>query len=147
MRRLFIYLLLLSLPTATVHAPAQACSFSWKKGWSPKEIKRRSDVRKVTGVFRLKELKGERRTDSEGTEYVINGEFVGTLESNGGVVRNTIHEAPDDTTTCRYGSYFKPEADAKGTFWISRTKKDGRYPILLWEGEYLMTADAVEKKG
>jgi hypothetical protein len=130
-----------------IHAPVDACSFSWKKGWSPNEIKRRADVRRVEGVFTLKELVGERHTDPEGIDWVSDGKFIGALESKNGVIRNTVHEAPDDTTTCRYGSYFKPEANAKGSFWISRTKKDGRYQILLWEGEYLKAAkNAAEQR-
>lgn len=143
MRPFWAAFLVLAVPSAVVSTPAYGCSFSWKKGWAPEEIKRRADVRKLEGVFRLEEVLGERHTDEDGTEWIWNAEIVGSIESKGGQIWNTIHDAPDDTTTCRYGSYFKPESDAKGAFWITRSKKSGRYRILLWEGDYLRA----EEKG
>ena len=129
-----------------MHAPqALACSFAWKRGWSPEEIKKRYDVREVRGVFRLSELTGHRFTDEDGSEWIENAVFEGTIEPRRGKPWRTYHPAPDMRTTCYVGSYFKPTADAEGTFWISRKKVDGRYQILLWEGEYIPAQNAQDK--
>lgn len=124
---------------ALVSTPASACSFTWKKGWSPDEIKERSDVRKVKGTYRLVEVAGERFTDDDGEEWVRDASYHGRLNTLRGTGWDTYHEPRLQELTCIY--YFKPEADAKGTFWISRKKVDGRYRILLWEGEYLPASD------
>ena len=118
---------------------AQACNFSWKKGWSPDEIKQREDVRKVVGTFRIMEISGEHFTDAEGKEWIRNARYVGRLETARGTGWDTAHPLRIEDLTCVY--YFKPEADAEGTFWISRRKVDGRYEILLWEGTYLPQTD------
>lgn len=121
---------------------ASACTFSWKRGWSPDEIKTRYDVREVRGTFRLAELTGRRFTDEEGVQWIQNGIYEGTIEPRRGKPWRTFHPAPDMRTTCYAGTYFKPTADARGTFWISRKKVDGRYQILLWEGEYIPAQNA-----
>jgi len=128
---------LLALAAIAAPLPAEACSASWQRGWSPKEIKRRADVRMVKGTWHMEALEGRRVTDAEGQEWVMDGRFTGRIETARGWVWATWHEAPDERTTCFVGMYFKPTADAKGTFWIARSKVDGRYRILLWEGEYL----------
>jgi hypothetical protein len=138
-------ILLAALAALATPLPAEACSASWKRGWSPKEIKRRADVREVEGTWRLSELQGQRYTDGDGQEWVIDGRFTGRIETARGWVWETWHEPPDERTTCYVGRYFKPVADAKGRFWITRSKVDGRYRILLWEGEYLPSPGAAPK--
>lgn len=118
--------------------PAHACTFAWKRGWSPEEIKQRPDVRMVEGTWAMQTLEGDRTVDEEGQHLVINGRFLGRITAKRGTRWSTWHRAPDHTTTCYVGSYFKPEADAKGTFWIARRKVGGRFEILLWEGEYVI---------
>jgi hypothetical protein len=130
--------LLLALAAVAAPGAAEACTFSWKRGFSPEEIKRRPDVREVKGTWRMSALEGERFTDDEGQEWVRGGRFTGRIETTRGTRWSTWHRPPDMTTTCYIGSYFKPEADAKGTFWIARRKVGGRFEILLWEGEYVI---------
>lgn len=127
----------LALATLTMPTLAEACSASWARGWSPREIKRRADVREVKGTWRMEALDGRHVTDADGQEWVVGGRFIGRIEAPRGWGWATWHEPPDETTTCSIGMYFKPTADAKGTFWIARSKVDGRYRILLWEGYYL----------
>lgn len=129
--------LTLALVTLTMPTLAEACSTSWARGWSPREIKRRADVRMVKGTWHMEALEGRRETDAEGQEWVIDGRFIGRIETPRGWAWATWHEAPDEITTCFATMYFKPTGDAKGTFWIARSKVEGRYRILLWEGEYL----------
>jgi len=136
--------ILIALTMAASPPAAHACSFSWKRGWSPDEIKQREDVRAVQGTWRMGALEGERFTDEEGQEWVRDGRFVGRIEEEHGVRWSTWHLAPDERTTCSAGTYFNPMADAKGTFWIARRKVDGRFEILLWEGEYLPQPQAAE---
>lgn len=132
----------LALLLAGMAAPSavQACTFRWARGWSPEEIKRRADVRKVRGVWRRTSLEGRPFTDEEGQEWITNARFLGRIETRRGTGWDTEHPAPDHSTTCFVGAYFKPEFDAAGTFWISRRASGGRYRILLWEGEYVPPA-------
>ena len=122
----------LSLPTA-----GQACSWVWEEGWSPEEIKQRADVRKVRATYKMLQVAGKTGTDENGETIVYNAEFRGRLETLRGTGWDTYHEPPMYDLTCQIGNYHKPETDATGTFWISRKKKNGRYRILLWEGDYL----------
>ncbi len=112
-------------------APASACTFTWQKGWSPEEIKKRGDIRRVTGTFEVQDRSGS------GDEYgdLYEGTIYGRLSTLRGTGWDTWQEFHRISLDC--GAYEKPLADAQGTFWISRKKKDGRYQIYLWEGEYL----------
>lgn len=124
------------LAASTLLAPAaQACSLTWAPGWSPDEIKERADVRKVRGTYRLVEIAGERFTNDNGEEWVRDAKYLGQLNTLRGTGWDVIHEPRIPDLTCIY--YFKPEADATGTFWISRSKVDGRYRLMLWEGDYI----------
>lgn len=112
-------------------SPALACSFSWGSGQSPGEIRKRADVRKIEGVFRYGS--GQGVLDEQGELY--RGRITGRVEARTGRVWNTIQLFDQLLVEC--AAYHKPVADARGTFWISRHKSDGRYNMLLWEGEYL----------
>lgn len=122
----------LALPTS-----ANACSWVWKDGWSPEEIRERDDVRKVRGTYRMLQVAGDVGADENGGTVVSNAQFRGRLETLRRTGWDTYHEPPIYDLTCQVGNYHKPETDAKGTFWISRKRVHGRYRILLWEGEYL----------
>ncbi|MEP0191230.1 MAG: hypothetical protein ABJP70_11460 [Erythrobacter sp.] len=119
--------------------PATACSFSWSPGYSPDEIKERANVRRVKGRFVAQDMTGS--ADENGELY--EGKIFGRLETLRGTGWDTWQEFHRISLDC--GAYLKPLADAQGTFWISRRKKDGRYQILLWEGEYLPATDDVNE--
>lgn len=121
--------------SAILTPSVQACSFTWAPGWSPDEIKERTDVRKVRGTYRLLEIAGERFINDDGEEWVRDATYLGRLDTARGTGWDVAHEPRIPDLTCIY--YFKPEADATGTFWISRRKEDGRYRLLLWEGDYI----------
>lgn len=129
---LAIALTALGLPTAS-----NACSASWLPGWSPEEILERKDVRRVHGTYRLLQVSGNPQTDQNGQPVIVNAEFRGRIDTLRGTGWNVYHDPPMYELTCTYGMYFKPETDATGTFWISRRKVNGRYRLLLWEGEHL----------
>ncbi|MXO90050.1 hypothetical protein [Pontixanthobacter aquaemixtae] len=109
---------------------AFACSFSWKEGFSPEEIKQREDVRKVTGTIEIGELQGSADENGELWEGTIFSRIT-TLRGTGWETWQNFHRVSLDC-----GAYRKPLANGRGIFWISRQKIDGRYEILLWEGEY-----------
>lgn len=116
-------------------SPTAACSFSWQKGWSPEEIKQRDDLRSVKGRFVLEDSSLSRSNDGL---YTL-GTITGRLETQRGTGWSTWQDYSEISVDC--GAYRKPLADAEGTFWISRKRKDGRYQIYLWEGEYLPVKD------
>ena len=112
-------------------APAHACSFSWKPGYSPREIKLRTDVRLVRGIFHVVDVQGTVTPDGE----LDTGTIYGRLDTKRGTGWDTVQNYSHFSVEC--GAYRKPTAEAKGIFWIERRQTDGRYAMLLWEGEYL----------
>lgn len=126
---------------------AHACSISYKKGYSPEEIKRRYDVRKIEGVFKLTEITGEHFTNENGEDMIRYAKLLGQISSKNGRVWRTIQPPPDalfiDICGCDCW-YHKPEADATGTFWITRNAKGDRFELLLWEGDYLPKSEAAD---
>jgi hypothetical protein len=149
MRSLIALLLALCLSVGVVPSPANACSIGYKRGWSPEEIKRRPDVLRVEGTFRLTEVSGERFINAEGEERVRDAKLLGTIQSGRKRVWRTIQRPPDAMLIEMCGCdcwYHRPEGDATGTFWIRREPRRGRYELLLWEGDYLPRPEPSEKK-
>jgi hypothetical protein len=94
----------------------------------------------IRGTFRVEEFVGEPLgEDPELGPIYRDAHFLGHIKSQSGTDWSTIHEAPVATTLTCY-RYLKPTHDASGTFWISRRREDGRFELLLWEGEYLQAA-------
>ena len=119
---------------------ASACTLEWLPGYSPEEIKERSDVRMIQGTFRVEEFVGEPLGDDPELGPIFrDARFLGHIESRSGGEWSTIHDAPEATTLTCY-RYLKPTNDASGTFWISRRREGGRFELLLWEGEYVQAA-------
>lgn len=113
---------------------AHACSFSWKPGYSPDEIKAREDVRMVKGEFHFEGGWGELRPDGSLDRGVLRGR-IETLRGTGWDT-----EQPYDQFAADCGAFLGPVADGQGVFWIERRKKNGRYQMLLWEGAHLPAA-------
>jgi hypothetical protein len=149
MRTFVASLFALGLLAGAASSPANACSISYKRGKSPEEIKRRADVQKLKGTFRLTEVSGERFINEEGEERVRDAKLLGTIQSSSKKSWRTIQPPPSEMLHEMCGCdcwYHRPEGDATGTFWIKRVARKGRYELMLWEGEYLTTANMVEKK-
>lgn len=159
MKRIFLVSLALAIPAAIPAAPAYACSFSWKKGQSPGDVKRSPKNKKVKGTFKLEKIVGE---DSDGKErvYYASGDWpgtiyearvVGTITSESGKKWKTINEVMPEATEDQCldyiaGQFPVPEADAQGTFWMEIATRRGRHRIVIWEGQYLPRPDQSEMK-
>ena len=123
------------LLTGAFPQSAAACSWGYKPGHSPEDIKRRTDVIVIEAKYRLEEMRGEPGINEEGEEVLFNPEVVGHIEM-GARRWPTIHEPQLEWATCILPAK-GPAADASGTFWITERREHGRYRILYWEGEYL----------
>jgi hypothetical protein len=111
-------------------APAEACSFSWRRGNSPAEIRENPALRTVSGTFRFIQNpeNGHIVTDARGYAY-------GRIDSTRGRPRywNTV-QLPLYEISIECGAYTAPTGNgATGTFWISRQRRNGRYRLMLWE--------------
>ena len=123
------------LLTGGLPSSVAACSWGYKSGYSPEEIKRRTDVTAVRANFRFEEMRGEPGVNEEGEEVLLNAVVVGRIEI-GITLLETIHYPARELGTCQFPGT-GPAADARGTFWITDRAEDGRHRILYWEGEYL----------
>ncbi len=99
---------------------------------SPQEAREdiRSDesLRRIEGIFRVE-------GDIEWPEgYLASGVVRGQIESDTGRTYPVRFEYNEIYVQC--GIQFTPPIDASGTFWITRRSRDGRYEMMLWEGEY-----------
>ena len=119
---------------------AAACSWSYKQGFSPEDVQRRTDVIVIEATFRFEEMRGEPGVNDEGEEALIDPEVVGHIEM-GARRWPTIHNPQRGFATCIFPET-GPAADASGTFWITERREHGRYRILYWEGEYLRPEQA-----
>jgi hypothetical protein len=130
--------LILSLPAALAATGAVACSMDMRPVRERVEkIKADPDVRLVKGVFHFEEVRGEPMNDPDHPGWLLDAVILGKVETLRGTAFETAHAAPDESTTCYVGTYFKPVTEASGTFYLSRRKTDGRYELLHWDGEYL----------
>lgn len=109
---------------------ADACSFSWKRGNSPAELRENPDLRRVSGTFRfIQRESGEIATNARGEAY-------GRIDSARGRYWNTI-QFPMYEIAIECGAYLAPTGNgATGTFWIARDRTGGRYRLRMWEGRY-----------
>ena len=131
-------ILALGLPIALAATGAAACSMDMRPVRERVEqIKADPGVRLVKGVFHFEEIRGEPMNDPDYPGWLLDAVILGKVETLRGTAFETSHAAPDESTTCYVGTYFKPGGDASGIFYLSRRKKDGRYELLHWEGEYL----------
>ena len=110
---------------------AEACTFTWERGYSPREIRENSELLVVTGTFRFVQdpATGRLVTDSRGWPY-------GRIESPRGQHWNTV-QLPLYEISIECGAYTAPTGnDATGTFWIARERENGRHWLLMWEPRY-----------
>lgn len=110
-------------------APAHACSFSWERGYSPREIRENPGMRTVTGTFRFIQNpeNGQVMTDSEGF-------FLGRIDGPRGRSWRTT-QLPITEIAIECAAYVAPTGNGwTGTFWISRERqRGGRHFLMLFE--------------
>ena len=121
----FVGLLFVSMPEQV-----SACSFSWKQGNSPREIKHRGDVRRIEGTFRIVDIRGT--VDEDGS--LDEGMIYGRIETRRGKSFDTVQNYSQFLMMC--GADKRPVKDGSGIYWVMRKPKDGKYKMMLWEGEY-----------
>lgn len=112
-------------------APAEACSFSWRRGHSPAEIRENPALQVVRGIFRFEQdpATGHIVTDARGMA-------LGRIESGRARYWNTF-QAPLNELSIECGAYIAPTGnEATGTFWIARERRNRRYRLMMWEGQY-----------
>jgi hypothetical protein len=141
MRHLFSFILALALPNTLPTAPANACTVQWKKGKSPKEVRRSLNIRKIKGTYKLDELAGRGGIDEDGEEVVYNARFLGTITSESGKKWKTVHEPVQETgISCvdvKVAEFMQPKRDAQGIFWVEIRTRRGRHKLRDWDGEYV----------
>jgi len=117
-------------------APAAACSFSWREGHSPADVRMRTDVRVVTGTFRNVRARGYADEGGRFEQGVIEGEVI----DRAGRIWPTSH--PYDSFSADCGAIRTPTHAGTGRYWISRRRTDNRYQMMLWNGRYLPRNDS-----
>lgn len=118
--------------------PAEACSFSWRRGNSPAEIRDNPALQVVRGTFRFEQNpeNGHIVTDARGWAY-------GRITSARGRRYWDTIQAPLNELSIECGAYIAPTGnEATGTFWIARERRNRRYRLMMWEGQYLRHAPA-----
>jgi hypothetical protein len=113
---------------------AQACTQSGANSYGEFITVEHAKRLAVRGTFRT--VKVEDRSDAGvGNWQVIFGEI--TLKS--GKILETIHTHDNEIILC--GRPEGPAGNALGTFYLNRKKKDGRFEIFDWRGNYLPQPD------
>ncbi len=112
-----------------------ACSMSGTPLEARQEIREDSSLRRLEGNFFVE---GEIEWPaSYGDPAIINGR----IESKSGRSYPVQLEYLELLVPC--GLQPTPPKNASGTFWITRKKRDGRYKMQLWVGEYLPEATPI----
>jgi hypothetical protein len=112
-------------------APTAACSFGWRRGHSPAEIRESPALREVRGTFNFvikQDGSGHIATDARGWAY-------GRIDAERGrpPYWNTV-QFPLSEIAIECGAYTAPTGNgATGTFWISRERRNRRHQLMMWE--------------
>lgn len=126
---------LLLVTAIAAPSSAIACSVSPSPEIRAEQFKNDARNRRVKGHFVVTE------TLIAPSDYGGRGIIRGRIETGRGTHWDVWVDYDQFMIDCVY--FFAPTIDATGTFWIARTKVDGRYEIRLWEGEY--TAEALAR--
>jgi hypothetical protein len=127
--------MLLALAVLAAPGAAQACSFRWDKGYSPREIPRRADVFEVRGEFRFVDGRTGEEIP-EGTSEIPfepgTSDLLGRIVRKNGKVTLTRQFYSEISVECQ--AYLAPLFAETGRFWLEKRRgKDGRYRILMWK--------------
>lgn len=127
--------LLLALAVLAAPEAVQACSFSWSKGYSPRDIPRRADVFEVRGEFRFVDGRTGEDIPKGVTEVWPEpgtGELLGRIVRKNGKVTLTRQYYSEFSVECQ--AYLAPLSAGSGRYWLEKRRgKDGRYRILMWK--------------
>lgn len=127
--------LLLALAAVAAPLPAEACSFRWTKGFSPRDIPRRADVFEVRGAFRFVDGRtGEEIPDgvTEIWPEPVTQDLLGRIVRKNGKVMLTRQFYSEFSVECQ--AYLAPLFAETGRFWLEKRRgKDGRYRLLMWK--------------
>lgn len=114
---------------------AEACSFAYLKGFSPRDIPRRADVFEVRGEFRFVDGKTGEEIPPGVTEIwpePATGDLLGRIVRKNGKVMLTRQYYSEVSVECQ--AYLAPLSAGTGRFWLEKRRgKDGRYQILMWK--------------
>lgn len=127
--------LLLALAALAAPLPAEACSFSWVKGSSPRDIPRRADVFAVRGEFKFVDGRTGEEVPAGASEIPFepaSGELLGRIVRKNGKVVLTRQFYSEFSVEC--AAYLAPLSAGTGRFWLEKRRgKGGRYRLLLWK--------------
>ena len=129
-------------PRATLHVcavvvslsaiPADACSFSWEKGWSPNEIRYRADVWEVRGEFRFVDSNTGDPIAEGNLTLTASKDLLGRIDRPKGKPILTTQNYSQAAVDC--SAYLPPLNNTSGSFWIERwPDKNGRYRLFMWK--------------
>ena len=112
-------------------APASACSFTWKPGYSPEDIRVRADLVKVVGQFTFLDARTGRRLAVGARPVPIKGQAFGRVETKEHGSIPVKVDYSDLSIQC--GSYLGTPGNVSGAFWIEQQRdKQGRQRLLMW---------------
>ena len=103
--------------------PAAACSISVAMPRDPALRFADTNVRRVTGTFRLEQIQ---RTP---------GQLRARVTTRRGTWLDTYQPYADFLVECNVHDL--PLGDAEGVFYLSRRSRNGRYRVLGWSGRYI----------
>jgi len=137
--------LIAAVPLAALSSQsANACSWSYAEGYSPNEIKERTDVVQVRGSFTFEEFRGTPAgTDDEGNQLYTEAVVMGRID-RGSAEWHTVINAPTQFEIDCVMPVRGPMADAEGTFWLERDRALRRWRIIWWEGDYAPHAEPAQ---
>jgi hypothetical protein len=132
MRAISALFFLVFLPAS----PAAACSLDLRPTRDRIEsIRQDRDLIRVTGVYRLDEVRGEPLNDPERPGWLRNATLIGRVELADGRVFRTFHAAPNELLeqelTCISVTYQLPRGNSeRAIFYIARRWRDGRQELM-----------------
>lgn len=132
---LALLLSVLALPLATVSA--QACSVGNPPAPTAAErIAGRTDIRAVRGTLGLQVIGSGGQGKPQRVQAYI------STESGKGIEVAYLYDPI--WVICEI--YYLPQADAIGTFYLSRTRRDGRYELIDWTGAYVENGHRIDEE-
>lgn len=125
-----------SLIAAALQAvPVQSCSKADPQAPTAAErIASRTDLRAVSGTFGLQAVEGSQPGKPQRVLAYI------STEPGKGIEVAYLF----DPLQVACGNYHLPQGDATGTFYLSRTRRDGRYELIEWSGEYVKAGRRID---
>ena len=108
--------------------PALSCSVTFTEPRDPAVRYAGTSVRRLVGTYRME---GVAVPGGLSTPALIHGR----LMTRRGRIFPVVQEYREQLVDCAV--YDLPTGDAKGLFYLSRRKRDGRYRLLGWRGTHI----------